>query len=101
VLDAVVDARHLGVAQQAVPAAFRVDVDGETTIYAIDNFDPISHANVMARGIIGTDRETIYVASPLKKERYDLETGACLTVHGVAINTWPIQISNGLISVGH
>lgn len=80
-------------------ALFRVDIEGETRIYAIDNYDPISHANVMARGIIGTEDDTIYVASPLKKERYDLETGDCLSVSGVSLHPWRVKIVDGLISI--
>ncbi|KAA8666624.1 nitrite reductase small subunit NirD [Vibrio gigantis] len=48
------------------------------TLYGLSNFDPIGKANVMSRGIIGSLSGEPYVASPLYKQHYHLETGECL-----------------------
>lgn len=82
-------------------ALFRIDVGGgETVVFAIDHCDPISRSNVLARGIVGYDDGRWYVASPLHKERYDLETGACLTVEGVGVRTWSTAVVDGIVAVG-
>ncbi|PTO54895.1 nitrite reductase small subunit NirD [Vibrio splendidus] len=48
------------------------------TLYGLSNYDPVGKANVMSRGIIGSLSGEPYVASPLYKQHYHLETGACL-----------------------
>lgn len=48
------------------------------TLFAIGHFDPISGANVLARGITGDLRGEPVVASPLYKQHYSLRTGQCL-----------------------
>ncbi|MCZ8502969.1 nitrite reductase small subunit NirD [Vibrio lentus] len=48
------------------------------TLYGLSSYDPVGKANVMSRGIIGSLSGEPYVASPLYKQHYHLETGACL-----------------------
>ena len=55
-------------------AIFRI---GEA-LYALDNFDPASGANVLSRGIVGDLKGECVVASPLYKHHYSLVTGRCL-----------------------
>ena len=50
------------------------------TVYALDNHDPVSGANVMSRGIVGNRGDVPTVASPMFKQVYDLRTGQCLDV---------------------
>jgi nitrite reductase (NADH) small subunit len=78
-------------------AIFRTH-DGE--LFAIDNRDPIAGANVMSRGIVGTRGDAPTVASPLHKQVYDLRTGACLDVPGVAVRTYPVRCRDGSVEVG-
>ena len=78
-------------------ALFRTH-DGE--LYAIDNRDPIAGANVMSRGIVGTRGDAPTVASPLHKQVYDLRSGECLDVPGVAVATWPVRCRDGVVEVG-
>ena len=58
-------------------------------LHAVDNIDPISGAGVLSRGIVGDADGRPTVASPLYKQRFDLQTGECLdadasiTVHDV------------------
>lgn len=68
--------------------------------YAIDNRDPIAGANVMSRGIVGSRGDAPTVASPLHKEVYDLRTGECLDVPGVAVRTYPVRLRDGMVEVG-
>ncbi|WP_030763003.1 nitrite reductase small subunit NirD [Streptomyces griseus] len=61
--------------------------------YAIDNRDPFTGAQVLSRGLIGTADGRPFVASPLLKQRFDLETGRCLDDDGVAVAVYPVRRS--------
>ncbi|MFC0526431.1 nitrite reductase small subunit NirD [Phytohabitans kaempferiae] len=77
-------------------AIFRT-YDGQ--LFAIDNRDPIAGANVMSRGIVGSRGDVPTVASPLHKEVYDLRTGECLDVAGVAVRTFPVRVRGDMVEV--
>jgi nitrite reductase (NADH) small subunit len=79
-------------------AVFRTH-DGE--LFGVDNRDPIAGANVMSRGIVGTRGDRPTVASPLHKQVYDLRTGECLDVPGVALPTYRVRHRDGVIEVGN
>ncbi len=69
-------------------------------VRAVDHRDPRTGANVLARGIVGTTGDRWYVASPLHKERYDLESGACLDDPRMRIRTWSVDVIDGVVHVG-
>ncbi|GAB3852679.1 nitrite reductase small subunit NirD [Nocardioides maradonensis] len=73
-------------------------------VFALSNYDPIGHASVLARGIVGTivvgDAEVPFVASPLLKQKYDLRTGRCLDDPSVVIPTYEVRIDDGVVVVG-
>ncbi|MFE3520235.1 nitrite reductase small subunit NirD [Streptomyces sp. NPDC059161] len=69
-------------------AAVFTDRRGRT--YAIDNRDPFTGAYVLSRGLLGATPEgRPYVASPLLKHRFDLETGRCLDDEAQAVDVYP------------
>ncbi|MGR8979444.1 MAG: nitrite reductase small subunit NirD [Gammaproteobacteria bacterium] len=72
----------------------------ESTVYAIDNFDPIGKANVLSRGLIGDIKGQPVVASPLYKQHFNLITGGCLENESVTIPVYAIRIENGRVQVG-
>ena len=59
-------------------AVFRLGGDGDDSVYAIDNLDPFSKANVLSRGIVGDLKGELVVASPIYKQHFNLATGQCL-----------------------
>ncbi len=65
-------------------------------VYALDNFDPIGQASVMSRGIVGSIKGQLVVASPLYKEHYDLATGECLENPAVRLKTYPVDIRGAM-----
>jgi nitrite reductase (NADH) small subunit len=77
-------------------ALFRL-IEGD--VFAIGNQDPIGGAYVMSRGIVGTRGGVPVVASPLFKQAYDLRTGECLDVPGIAVPTFGVRCHDGLILV--
>ncbi|MFG1669957.1 nitrite reductase small subunit NirD [Streptomyces sp. Y7] len=60
-------------------------------LYAIDNRDPFGGAAVLSRGLTGTHQGRPFVASPLLKQRFDLETGQCLDDESVRITTYEVR----------
>ncbi|MGG8407504.1 nitrite reductase small subunit NirD [Streptomyces sp. 12297] len=59
--------------------------------YAIGNQDPFTGAQVLSRGLLGSAAGRPFVASPLLKQRFDLESGRCLDDDGVAVRTYRVR----------
>ncbi|HTV79234.1 MAG TPA: nitrite reductase small subunit NirD [Steroidobacteraceae bacterium] len=76
-------------------ALFRV-ADG---IHAIGNHDPVSGANVLARGIVGDSEGEPVVASPLYKQHFSLVTGRCLEEPEHHVPVYLARISAGEVWV--
>ncbi|MER6218036.1 nitrite reductase small subunit NirD [Streptomyces sp. NPDC001272] len=70
-------------------AAVFVDRTGRP--YAIGNQDPFTGAHVLSRGLLGWSSGRAFVASPLLKQRFDLESGRCLDDEEVAVRTYPVR----------
>ncbi|MEU1144316.1 nitrite reductase small subunit NirD [Streptomyces sp. NPDC005863] len=68
-------------------------LDREGRAYAIDNRDPFTGAAVLSRGLLGTERGRPFVASPLLKQRFDLETGRCLDDEEVSVAVHPVRVA--------
>lgn len=90
-------------------AIFRTKND---ELFAIDNFDPFSKANVLSRGLIGSTMnkiqredgsidkgETLYVASPIYKQRFDLATGQCLDDDSVKLSIFPVALEGDSVLI--
>ncbi|MEJ8669237.1 nitrite reductase small subunit NirD [Streptomyces sp. NBC_01017] len=60
-------------------------------LYAIDNRDPFCGAAVLSRGLTGTHQGRPFVASPLLKQRFDLETGQCLDDEAVRVTAYEVR----------
>jgi nitrite reductase (NADH) small subunit len=71
-------------------AVFR---DRAGTLYAVDNRDPFGGAAVLSRGLTGSHQGRPFVASPLLKQRFDLESGQCLDDEAVRIRTYEVRAS--------
>jgi nitrite reductase (NADH) small subunit len=71
-------------------------------VYAVQQLDPYSAANVMSRGIVGSRGEVPTVASPMYKQVFDLRTGACLDAVGKdprPLRSYPVVVHDGVVSV--
>ncbi|MFM0738480.1 nitrite reductase small subunit NirD [Paraburkholderia xenovorans] len=73
--------------------------DANTTVYAIENFDPGSQAAVLSRGLIGSFGERIVVASPIYKHHFDLRTGECLETPAYSVSAFPARVEDGRVWV--
>lgn len=77
-------------------AVFRLADD---SVYAIDNLDPFSKANVLSRGIVGDLKGELVVASPIYKQHFNLSTGQCLEEAEVRIAVFPVRVEDGAVAV--
>jgi len=76
-------------------AVFRI----ADSVYAVDNFDPASEANVLSRGLIGDLQGERVVASPIYKHHYSLATGRCLEDGSKSIHVHRARVLDGRIWV--
>lgn len=77
-------------------AIFKID-NGD--IYAINNYDPFSDANVLSRGICGDVKGQPVVASPIYKQHFNLSNGQCLEDDSVSIPVYQVRIIDGLVEI--
>lgn len=72
-------------------------------VFAVQQLDPYSAANVMSRGLVGTRGERRTVAGPMYKQVFDLDTGRCLDTQGREprhLQTWPVTVRDEVVLVG-
>lgn len=74
-------------------AIFRYD----DMVFAVDNFDPASEANVISRGLVGDFGGDPVVASPIYKHHYSLVTGRCIEDPDNSIAAYPVKIVDGKV----
>ncbi|MWN90480.1 nitrite reductase small subunit NirD [Gilliamella sp. Pra-s65] len=71
-----------------------------TEIYAISNIDPFAKASVLSRGIIAEHENELWVASPLKKQRFRLKDGYCLDDEQYSVTHYDVNVSeDGTVQV--
>lgn len=70
------------------------------SLYAIDNRDPKSGANVIGRGIVGSLKGDLVIASPLYKQHFRLEDGACLEYPEQCLRIWPVRLNGDAVEIG-
>lgn len=68
-------------------------------VFAVDHWDPVAKANVMARGIVGSKGDTPTLASPIHKQVYSLEYGECLSEEGTALRAYEVRVEDGHVEV--
>lgn len=78
-------------------ALFRPRAD--EVVFAIDNMDPFAHSNVLSRGLICEHNDALWVASPLKKQRFNLTTGECLEDKTKSISAYKVKVKDGVVAV--
>lgn len=78
-------------------ALFRLH-DG--SLHAVSNIDPFSGAAVMSRGIVGDRAGRPCVQSPIKKQAFAFDDGACLDDPAVKLPVYPVRVWAGLVEIG-
>lgn len=54
---------------------------------------------MLSRGLLGSDGEVTYVASPMYKDRFDLASGACLDGVSPGVRVWPVRVWGSTVEV--
>jgi nitrite reductase (NADH) small subunit len=81
-------------------AVFRIPSGDGESLFALDNRDPFSGAQVLSRGLVGDKGGVPKVTSPVYKQGFDLRTGVCLDDPEVAVPTYPVTVCDqGWVSV--
>ena len=78
-------------------ALFRPYADDR--LFALSNVDPFAQASVLSRGIIAEHQGELWVASPLKKQRFRLRDGLCLEDEAHSVPAWPVRVQDGNVQV--
>lgn len=86
---------------QQVAVFLLANATGEpaSMLRAVDNRDPVTGANVLARGILGSTGDLDYVASPMLKHRFDLTSGRCLDGTSPGVRVWPVRVWGNTVEV--
>ena len=84
------------IGQQQV-AVFRQYQDEH--IFALSNIDPFFDASVLSRGLIAEHDGELWVASPLKKQRFRLRDGACMEDATRSIPHYEARVIDGLVQI--
>jgi nitrite reductase (NADH) small subunit len=89
-----------GVAVLVEGAAIAIFRTHDGNVYGMSNYDPISRASILSRGIVGTRGDIPFVASPMFKQAFDLRTGQCLDDAAVRVQTYDVRVVDGTVLVG-
>ena len=82
-------------------ALFYLPEAGEgRVLYAIDNHDPRSGANVLGRGIVGYLQGELVAAAPLYKQHYCFSDGRCLEAPDQHVRVWPVRLNGDRVEIG-
>lgn len=72
--------------------------DGEK-VFALENRDPKSGANVIGRGIVGHLQGGLVIASPLYKQHFRLEDGSCLEYPEQHLRAWAVRLNADVVEI--
>jgi NAD(P)H-dependent nitrite reductase small subunit len=71
----------------------------EGQVYALDNFDPGSRANVLSRGLTGDLQNERVVASPIYKHHFVLATGRCIEDPTFSVTAYSARVADGKVQI--
>lgn len=74
------------------------DADGPD-LYAIENRDPKSGANVIGRGLLAHLGGDLVVASPLYKQHFRLADGSCVQYPEQQLRTWQARFNGDTVEI--
>ena len=66
-------------------------------VFAISNIDPFFEASVLSRGLIAEHQGELWVASPLKKQRFRLTDGRCMEDESVSVKHYDVRVKDGKV----
>ncbi|MBE7927948.1 nitrite reductase small subunit NirD [Pseudomonas saudiphocaensis] len=73
--------------------------DAGEQVFAVENRDPKSGANVIGRGIVGKLQGELVIASPLYKRHFSLTDGRCLEYPDQQLQVWPARLNGDAVEI--
>lgn len=80
-------------------ALFYVPKASGQQLFAVDNRDPRSGANVIGRGLIGQLGNELMIVSPMYKQHFRLADGSCVEYPEQRLNVWPVRLNGEMVEV--
>ncbi|WAI80945.1 MULTISPECIES: nitrite reductase small subunit NirD [Achromobacter] len=80
-------------------ALFYVPGADGNPLYAIENRDPKSGANVIGRGLVGHLGGSLVVASPLYKQHFRLADGSCVQYPEQSLRIWQARFNGDTVEI--
>ncbi|MFG0399674.1 nitrite reductase small subunit NirD [Pseudomonas sp. zjy_11] len=68
-------------------------------LYAVENRDPRSGANIIGRGLVGSVQGELVVAAPLYKQHFSLLSGECLEDSAQRLRVWPVRMKGKAVEL--
>jgi nitrite reductase (NADH) small subunit len=68
-------------------------------LFAVENKDPKSGANVIGRGLLGCIKGDLVIASPLYKQHFRLADGHCLEYPEQQLKVWPVRLNGDAVEI--
>ena len=68
-------------------------------VFAISNIDPFFEASVLSRGLIAEHQGELWVASPLKKQRFRLSDGYCMEDDSHSVKHYDVRVKDGKVQL--
>ena len=68
-------------------------------VFAISNIDPFFESSVLSRGLIAEHQGELWVASPLKKQRFRLSDGLCMEDASHSIARFDARVKDGHVQL--
>ena len=98
--DLVADSGVVAWLDGAQVALFHLPHNEGEQLFAIENRDPKSGANVIGRGIVGHLKGDLVIASPLYKQHFRLHDGSCLEYPEQRLKVWPVRLNGDAVEIG-
>ncbi|GGJ79390.1 nitrite reductase small subunit NirD [Pseudomonas matsuisoli] len=80
-------------------ALFYLPDQAEQPVYALDNRDPKSAANIIGRGIVGQICGDLVIAAPLYKQHFRLKDGSCMEFPEQRLRVWPVRLNGDHVEI--
>ncbi|MEO3991654.1 nitrite reductase small subunit NirD [Pseudocitrobacter cyperus] len=68
-------------------------------VFAISNIDPFFESSVLSRGLIAEHQGELWVASPLKKQRFRLTDGLCMEDESHSVAHFNARVKDGQVQL--
>ncbi|ELF3090965.1 nitrite reductase small subunit NirD [Escherichia coli] len=68
-------------------------------VFAISNIDPFFESSVLSRGLIAEHQGELWVASPLKKQRFRLSDGLCMEDEQFSVKHYDARVKDGVVQL--